>query len=55
MNPSINFNFINKKKSNVKYSFIGEQNNNLNNEIKLTGNNFDNSNQKISISKDVKK
>ena len=55
MNPSINFNFINKKKSNVKYSFIGEQNNNLNNEIKLTGNNFDNSNQKISISKDIKK
>jgi len=47
MNPSINFNFINKKKSNVKYSFIGEQNNNLNNEIKLTGNNFENSNQKI--------
>ena len=55
MNPSINFNFINKKKSNVKYSFIGEQNNNLNNEIKLTGNNFDNSNQKISTSKDIKK
>ena len=55
MNPSINFNFINKKKSNVKYSFIGEQNNNLNNEIKLTGNNFDNSNQKISMSKDNKK
>ena len=55
MNPSINFNFINKKKSNVKYSFIGEQNNNLNNEIKLTGNNFDNSNQKISMSKDIKK
>ena len=55
MNPSINFNFINKKKSNVKYSFIGEQNNNLNNEIKLTGNNFDNCNQKISMSKDVKK
>ena len=47
MNPSFNSNFINKKKSNAKYSFIGEQSNNTNNEIKLTGNNFENSNQKI--------
>ena len=48
---------ISKKKSYAKYSFTGEQsNNNTNSDHKGVGNyNFDNSKQRASMSKDVKK
>ena len=56
-NPGIN-SFISKNKSKIKNSFTGEQslNNNTNSDLKGVGNyNYENSKQRISTSRDLKK
>ena len=57
VNPGIN-SFISKNKSKIKNSFTGEQslNNNTNSDPKGVGNyNYENSKQRISMSRDLKK
>ena len=55
VNSQIN-SLISKKKSTAKYSFTGEQSNNTNSELKGVGNyNYENSKQRISMSRDNKK